>query len=156
MSEAQKAFWGKCSTCKKEIGFDSVYYICSVSSCNKKSGGFRFCSVGCFEAHVPLMRHRDAGAFEERSPSKAAFAKMQQAEKEGRRVVRPKSNAPAEAEILVVASKVKALIKYNADMNVSASLMHALSDWVRHYCTGAVKNAQAAGRKTVMDRDIPE
>lgn len=156
MSEASKTYWGKCSTCKKTINFDSLYYVCSVSSCNRKTGGFRFCSVGCFEAHVPLMRHRDAGAFEERSPTQAQFQKMQEAEKEGRRVVRPKSTA-AEAEILVVASKIKALIKFNeADMNVSSSLMHALSDWVRYYCAGAIKNAEAANRKTVMDRDIPQ
>ena len=29
-------FWRRCSTCKGEIAFSSSYWVCSVSTCNRK------------------------------------------------------------------------------------------------------------------------
>ena len=58
------------------------------------------------------------------------------------------------ADILVVASKVKAYIKSKAGMNTAASFADALSDKVRQICDEAISNAQAAKRKTVRDTDI--
>jgi len=58
-------------------------------------------------------------------------------------------------ETLVVASKLKKLIKEEGGMNTSSSLISALSERVRSLCKEAIANAQGEGRKTVMDRDIP-
>ena len=58
------------------------------------------------------------------------------------------------SETLVVASKVKAYIKAQADLNCSASVMDKLSEVVRRECDRAINNARAAKRKTVMDRDF--
>jgi len=58
------------------------------------------------------------------------------------------------SENLVVASKVKAYIKKNADMNTSASVMEALSRKVEQEIHQAVENAKRDRRRTVMDRDI--
>lgn len=58
------------------------------------------------------------------------------------------------AEILVVASKVKAYIKEHGGMNTSASVIEALSKIVERECAKAIENAQADKRKTVMDRDF--
>ncbi len=66
--------WKLCSSCKKEIGFGSLYYRCSVSTCQSKRTGMYFCSVPCFEAHLPMMRHRDAWAEQETAPSRAQAA----------------------------------------------------------------------------------
>jgi hypothetical protein len=63
-------FWKKCSTCKKPIGFGQKYYICSVSTCNGERKGYFFCTVPCWDAHVPGARHRDAAAIEEQAPTK--------------------------------------------------------------------------------------
>ncbi len=60
------------------------------------------------------------------------------------------------AEVLVVSSKVKKYIKEKAGMNVSASVMDALTEVVMRECDRAVANAQADKRKTVMDRDFAE
>lgn len=57
-------------------------------------------------------------------------------------------------QVLVVASKVKALIKEKADMNTSASVMEALSRVVERECQKAIENAKRDRRKTVMDRDF--
>ena len=53
------SIWCSCSTCKKPIAFQQTYYVCSVSTCNRKRNGFFFCSVACWDAHVPIMRHRE-------------------------------------------------------------------------------------------------
>ena len=63
------SFWKKCSTCKKPIAFGKNYYVCSVSTCNGQRTGYVFCSVLCFESHVPGARHKNAGAIEKTAPS---------------------------------------------------------------------------------------
>ena len=65
--------WRSCSNCKKPIGFSQIYYVCSVSTCNKKRGGFVFCSVDCWDAHLPFARHRSSSAVEERAPTRAQW-----------------------------------------------------------------------------------
>ena len=57
-------------------------------------------------------------------------------------------------EILVVASKVKKMIKEKSEMNCSASIMEALTKIVEKECMKAIENARSQKRKTVMDRDF--
>ena len=57
-------------------------------------------------------------------------------------------------EVLVVASKLKAYIKSQADMNTAANVMGAMSDVIRQICDNAIESAKADKRKTVKDRDI--
>jgi histone H3/H4 len=58
------------------------------------------------------------------------------------------------AEVLVVTSKVKKLIKEKGDMNTSAATIEILSKAIEKLCLKGVESAKADGRKTVMDRDI--
>lgn len=58
------------------------------------------------------------------------------------------------SEVLVVASKVKKLIKDKAGMNTSGAVMEALTKVVERECQKAIEKAQADKRKTVMDRDF--
>ena len=67
--EPPRTYFRLCSSCKKELPFASAYYVCSVSTCNRKRTGLTFCSLPCFEAHVPIVRHREAWAEELRAPS---------------------------------------------------------------------------------------
>jgi len=69
--------WRFCSSCRKEIPFEQVYWECSVSTCARlaKTGLF-FCSVPCWEAHLPTMRHREAWAVEKHAPSEAAWRRQ--------------------------------------------------------------------------------
>lgn len=60
----------------------------------------------------------------------------------------------AKADVLVVASKVKAYIKNKAGLNTSDKIMEILSGKVRELCDAAIVSAQNDGRKTVMDRDF--
>jgi hypothetical protein len=60
--------WKTCSSCKKEIGFNTKYWVCSVSTCNQKRTGWIFCQVECWDAHVPKMNHRECWAEERQSP----------------------------------------------------------------------------------------
>lgn len=58
------------------------------------------------------------------------------------------------SEILVVASKVKKLIKDKSGMNSSANVMDALTKIVEQEVSKAIARANADKRKTVMDRDF--
>lgn len=63
--------WKVCSVCRKAIGHGQIYFACSVSTCNRKRTAFYFCSVGCWDAHLPEAHHREAWAEEKRAPPAA-------------------------------------------------------------------------------------
>lgn len=58
------------------------------------------------------------------------------------------------ADILVVASKIKKLIKAKADFNTSGEALEVLSRKVEQLCQAAIEKAKADGRKTVKARDL--
>lgn len=59
------------------------------------------------------------------------------------------------ADILVVTSKVKAVVKVG-DLRTGADYIEAVSARVEALTKQAMKNAVAAGRKTVMAEDLPK
>ncbi len=172
--------WRLCSTCRKPIPFGSRYYQCSVSTCNRSRLPLFFCSVGCWDAHVPTLRHRDAWAEESTAPTREQAEREQQTEaseptatraesssssssvvdaKTGahpvRRVVSGGHPEPAaERDVLVVMSKLKQHIRTSSGMNTSDAVSAVLSDHLRALCEAAVDHARLEGRKTVMDRDF--
>ncbi len=154
--------WRNCSSCRKPLAFDAPYYVCSVSTCDKKRGGYAFCSVECWETHVPMMRHRDAGAIEKRAPTRAAFEAEEPGEDTGaatagRRVTVPVKTPPANdvpREVLVIASRFKAYVRTRYGMNCSDSVLDPLSDKIRRLADRAVLQAREDGRKTLLDRDF--
>lgn len=159
--------WARCSSCKGDIDFAQMYYVCSVSTCNRKGSDFRFCSVECWDAHVPVMRHRDAWAEERRSPTEVEWRREKEAEEKEEAVTpRPAASprpepAPAKLveeglphDVLVVVSKLKAYIRARSGMNTSDTVLEVLSDRLRRICDEGIQNAAADGRKTVMDRDF--
>lgn len=165
--------WTRCSSCKDPIGFATRYYVCSVSTCNRKRTGMVFCSVSCWEAHLPLMRHREAAAVERTAPTLAAWEAERDEEREtgdapaaaetrARRVVAAGAEARRESsdetlprDVLVVVSKLKKYIRARSGMNTSESVTDALSDHIRRICDEAIRNAGRDGRRTVLDRDLP-
>ncbi|MBK9030520.1 MAG: hypothetical protein IPL61_04135 [Myxococcales bacterium] len=64
--------------------------------------------------------------------------------------------ATAEAEILIVVSKLKKYIRDRSGMNTSDSVVDVLSEHVRAICDDAIRTAATDGRKTVLDRDVPK
>ena len=66
------------------------------------------------------------------------------------------TEAPDEAEVLVVASKIKKFVKDCAGLNTSSQVLPALTGRVHQACRRAVDSAKLHGRKTVMDRDLAE
>ncbi|HEY3355730.1 MAG TPA: hypothetical protein VGQ83_20935 [Polyangia bacterium] len=59
---------GVCSMCRRAIQPGAVFYRCSVSTCNSGRIKLVFCSVACWDAHLPGARHRDAWAVEDKAP----------------------------------------------------------------------------------------
>jgi histone H3/H4 len=163
--------WKRCSSCKSAIAFGGTYYACSVSTCNKKRGGFVFCSVDCWDQHVPMMRHRDAWAVEETAPSEAeadeseARVASKASSSAGasaapvRRRITVGSSAEPEApaaprEVLVVTSRLKSYVRTRFGMNTSDSVLDVLSDELRRLADRAARIAREDGRKTVLERDF--
>lgn len=165
------ATWKRCSTCKKDIPFEGTYYLCNVSTCRKKRTGYVFCSVDCWEAHVPMMRHREAWAEEEKAPTQAQWeAELAgDGEKPKRKIVgeasqdasrrrvvgaKPTPVPKGPREVLIIASRLKHFIREVWGMNTSDGVLDPLSDEVRRLCVKAVEKAKEDGRKTVLERDF--
>ncbi len=158
--------WKLCNICKKPIGFEQKYYTCSVSTCQSKRNPMLFCSVSCFEAHLPMMRHRDAWAEEDKAPSQEAARAAEKAAENAdslaatsspprRRVLGSTVDAPPTSkEILVVASKLKAFVREQSGMNTSDTVLPLLSDLLRSVSTTALRLAAQDGRKTIQARDV--
>lgn len=62
--------WKRCSSCKKPMNYGTKYWVCNVSTCNRKRTGLAFCDVSCWDAHVPMMNHRESWAEERKAPSR--------------------------------------------------------------------------------------
>jgi hypothetical protein len=176
------ASWRLCSSCRNEIDFEQVYWECSVSTCARVARtGLFFCSVSCWEAHLPTMRHREAWAVEARAPSEQAWRRQLQEEERRaqggptqagpaqveprpapraadppRRVIAPEPAASDDGadDILIVVSKLKKYIRVRSGMNTSDNVMAVLSDHLRRVCDLAIRHAADDGRKTVLDRDF--
>jgi len=169
----------RCSTCKAPIAYGAEYYTCSVSTCNQKRLALFFCSVPCWDAHVPGARHRDAWAEKQTAPRSAAAdteaarpapttaaARVDGDEAARRRIVVGRAVPPPSAasqadeepsgdgDVLVVVSKLKAYIRARSDMNTSTGVAEVLSDHLRTIARDAIREAGKQGRKTVLDRDV--
>ena len=166
----ERTFWKHCSTCKKEIPFRARYHACNVSTCNRGHTALAFCSVECWDSHVPLLRHRDAWAVEKGAPSREEWEREQVEEaaalerREARAAAPAASPAPTPLphvapgdlphDVLIVVSKLKAYVRARSGMNTSDGVVDVLSDKVRALCDAAIERAAQAGRKTVLDRDF--
>jgi hypothetical protein len=173
MSEAGATFWRRCSSCKKEIGFTRTYWVCNVSTCNRKRTGLIFCTTSCWDVHLPLMNHREAWAEERHAPTREAWLREQAEEAASARAssaapaptpahepqrravpaARPPAS-PAAREVLIVVSKLKSYVRERSGMSTSDAVMELLSDRLRGMCNDAIRSAQRDGRRTVMERDF--
>ena len=140
--------WRRCSSCKQPIELGATYWVCNVSTCNRKRTGLVFCSVTCWEVHLPEANHRETWAVEKTAPEvaeprtssdpKARERSRKPTATGQRRIVREVSASPVPEtarEILIVASRLKDYIRAKSGFNTSDG---------RHE------------RKTVLERDIPD
>ena len=90
---------------------------------------------------------------------KACRDAIAHAQKLGRKTVMGKDfnffiENPTIGEALVVASKVKKMIKDEAGLSTSAQAIDQLTIRIQTICNQAMENAKSDKRKTVMDRDF--
>lgn len=69
--------WRRCSSCKKPILFGADYFVCNVSTCNRGTKGFVFCTVSCWDAHLGVVRHRESWAEDAKAPTREAYEREQ-------------------------------------------------------------------------------
>jgi len=166
--------WRRCSACKQPIALGASYWVCNVSTCNRARTALAFCSLTCWEVHLPGANHRESWALERTAPRSAAEAAAgsgggsaparptpaASAPASGgqRRLVRPATpgrNA-APREVLVIASRLKEYVRARSGFHTSDAVLETLSDAVRNLCDEAILKAEREGRRTVLERDIPE
>ncbi len=123
-----------------------------MSTCNRARTALAFCSVDCWEVHLPTERHREAWAIEERAPLEPDPPQGAPRKRKTRKVSSPVGDVE---EILVVASRLKAYIRSVSGYNTSEGVLSVLSAALRKICDESVANARRAERQTVMDRDVP-
>ena len=73
MSDQQ---WRRCSACKNPIRHNAKYWVCNVSTCNRKRTGLAFCTVSCWEVHLPVANHRESWAVEETAPRSGTYVEQ--------------------------------------------------------------------------------
>ncbi len=172
--------WRRCSTCKQPIELGASYWVCNVSTCNRKRTGLLFCTVTCWEVHLPEANHRETWAVEKSAPQVAEAAATPEPKasgevkasrevqasgevkgaKTGQRRIVPASAASSTdevpREILIVASRLKEYIRAKSGFNTSDGVLAPLSDAVRRICDEAIAKAARLERKTVLERDISD
>lgn len=169
MTEA--GFWRRCSNCKGEIGLGATYWICSVTTCQRVRAPIQFCKPDCWAVHNEIENHRDGWAVEKKAPTTpdAAPATTAPASVAPTRSTPPKAAAttspPREraavapagdaAEILVVASRFKEFLADTHGVRCSDDVFATLSEHLRRLAREAAEAARRAGRKTMLDRDVP-
>jgi hypothetical protein len=146
--------WRRCSACKNDIALNSIYWVCSVSTCNRKRTALVFCSVDCWEIHLPTERHREAWAVEERAPATPDPPGGAPRKKRGSSGS-PRASGDPNNDVLVVVSRLKAYIRRHDGYNTSDSVLPVLSNAIRKICDEAIANARRSDRETVLDRDVP-
>ena len=156
--------WKSCSSCRKPIHYGQKHFICSVSTCQTTRHFPRFCTIGCWDAHVAVMNHRSSAWAEEVYAPKEAPVSARMPRGGGdsdelrarmmRQLAADKKKGGEEKDVLIVASKLKKYIRDRSDMSCSADVMEALSDIVRLAAIDASDRARIDGRKTVKARDF--
>ncbi len=163
--------WRRCSSCKAWIDYEDQYYVCNVSTCNRRATNFAFCSVECWDAHLSTIPHRESWAEERRAPAlparvaRQAAAAADSSARGPRRILVPSPGAPgasgagkggAPREVLVIASRLKDYVSARSGFHTSDSVLDPLSEILRRVLDQAMDSARREGRKTVLDRDVPE
>jgi hypothetical protein len=156
--------WRRCNACKKPIEYGAQYWVCNVSTCNRKRTGLAFCSVSCWEVHLPVARHRESWAEERTAPTRAeaeAAARGEKPERRARRRIAPGSGGSvpkqeASDDVLIIASRLKDYVRARSGFNTSDRVLAPLSEIVRRVCDEAIRNARSEGRRTLLERDVPE
>ena len=115
-----ESIWKKCSSCKKPILYATRYWVCNVSTCNRKRLGLAFCSTECWDAHLPLMNHRESWAEERKAPTHEEWKKIceeEAAPKKRERKAFPEadSETAAQAEVTTPAKPAVILRKRSSE-----------------------------------------
>lgn len=173
----EQGFWRRCSNCKSEIGLGAKYWICSVSTCQRVRAPMQYCKPDCWAVHNEIENHRDGWAVEKIAPKTADATPSSSSPPSVSRASSPPSAPRASsppsasrassppsptasstsdgAEILVVASRFKEFLTETHGMRCSDEVFPILSEHLRRLAREGIEAARRAGRKTLLDRDVP-
>ena len=162
----EPGFWRRCSNCKSEIALGARYWICSVTTCQRVRAPIQFCKPDCWAVHNEIENHRDGWAVEKTAPADADVPAAPAAAPAPRavassppRATRQAVAAPAASadgtDVLVVASRFKEFLAEVHGVRCSDDVFLTLSEHLRRLARESIEAARRAGRKTLLDRDVP-
>lgn len=155
--------------------------MCSVSSCSKVRAPTQFCKPDCWSVHEEVAFHKNAWAVEHTAPrtpdeeqperprssspptpvqTVSGYAPAVTSTSTSSSAPQPAvprgNDAAAEADILVVVSRLKDFIKAESNgMSTSDQVLVPMSNHVRRLADLGIETARKHDRKTLLDRDIP-
>lgn len=165
----EHGFWRRCSNCKSEIALSARYWICSVTTCQRVRAPIQFCKPDCWAVHNEIENHRDGWAVEKTAPSTAEAPSAPATTPRSTTPSAPRAAsssvsraAPAASsssgdggDVLVVASRFKEFLAEVHGVRCSDDVFPTLSEHLRRLARESIETARKAGRKTVLDRDVP-
>lgn len=167
----EPGFWRRCSNCKSEIALGARYWICSVTTCHRVRAPIQFCKPDCWAVHNEIENHRDGWAVEKAAPTTGDAAAPAAAPAPRAAVssapapraaavsspTRPAPGPPGGdgGDILVVASRFKEFLAEVHGVRCSDDVFDPLSEHLRRLARESLDAARRAGRKTLLDRDVP-
>lgn len=163
----EQSYWRRCSNCKSEIALGAKYWICSVTTCQRVRAPMQYCKPDCWAVHNEIENHRDGWAVEKIAPKSAAPPVASAPARAQSTAAAPRPSTPRAAstpatappvdgsEILVVASRFKEFLADTHGMRCSDDVFPILSEHLRRLARESIETARRAGRKTLLDRDVP-
>jgi hypothetical protein len=110
MEQVDPSVWKKCNGCKKPIAYSQAYYVCNVSTCNRKRTGLVFCQVSCWDSHLPIVNHRESWAEERKAPKRDEWIQMLKEESEPKRR-EPRAAKPVEEVQTKVSAPARVIVR---------------------------------------------
>ena len=108
---ADPIVWKRCSSCKKPMNYSTKYWVCNVSTCNRKRTGLAFCNVSCWDAHVPMMNHRESWAEERKAPTRDEWVRTLAGEDKPARKPRAQKETEVKADPSASTSATKVILR---------------------------------------------
>lgn len=107
--------WLKCNSCKKPIAYGALYWVCNVSTCNRLRTALHFCTVTCWDAHLPGMNHRESWAEERTAPTAAEWAATLAAANEPKKRPRKKEEVAEAAPAPTPSGPAKVIVRRKSE-----------------------------------------
>ena len=117
--------------------------VCSVSTCNQTRTALAFCTVSCWDAHLPVARHRERGPRSAPRPARRGGRREREAAPARASGGATPPPPPAESEVLSSRAGSRSTSASNPRLSHLRRVLGPLSEIVKRVCDEAIRSAHA-------------